>query len=69
MFSDDIAPKPLANSKPGSNKGASTLQISEAKALKAIEKYSIIKKGEEKNKKIVVVRKFCCETLRKKKKK
>ncbi len=52
MFSDDIAPKPLANSKPGSNKGASTLQISEAKALKAIEKYSIIKKGEEKNKKI-----------------
>ena len=33
-------------------KGASILEISEAKALKAIEKYSVIRDGEEKNKKI-----------------
>lgn len=33
-------------------KGASALQISEAKALKAINKYSVIKNGEEKNKTI-----------------
>lgn len=33
-------------------KGASALQISEAKALKAIKKYSVIKNGEEKNKAI-----------------
>ncbi|MET3536943.1 type IX secretion system periplasmic lipoprotein PorW/SprE [Chryseobacterium limigenitum] len=34
------------------NKGASVLEIAEAKALKAINKYSVIKNGEEKNKKI-----------------
>ncbi|KMQ69745.1 gliding motility protein [Chryseobacterium sp. FH2] len=33
-------------------KGATTLEIAEAKALKAINKYSVIKNGEEKNKKI-----------------
>ncbi|WP_294212547.1 tetratricopeptide repeat protein [uncultured Chryseobacterium sp.] len=33
-------------------KGVSTLQIAEAKALKAINKYSVIKNGEEKNKQI-----------------
>ncbi len=33
-------------------KGATPLQIAEAKALKAINKYSVIKNGEEKNKKI-----------------
>ncbi|SEV82172.1 type IX secretion system periplasmic lipoprotein PorW/SprE [Kaistella antarctica] len=33
-------------------KGASILEISEAKALKAISKYSVIKGGEEKNKKM-----------------
>jgi tetratricopeptide (TPR) repeat protein len=33
-------------------KGASTLEIAEAKALKAINKYSVIKNGEEKNKQI-----------------
>lgn len=33
-------------------KGASALEISEAKALKAINKYSVIKNGEEKNKAI-----------------
>jgi hypothetical protein len=33
-------------------KGASTLEIAEAKALKAINKYSVIKHGEEKNKQI-----------------
>lgn len=32
--------------------GASTLQIAEAKALKAISKYSVLKDGEEKNKKM-----------------
>ncbi|AZI21266.1 type IX secretion system periplasmic lipoprotein PorW/SprE [Chryseobacterium taklimakanense] len=34
----------------GSSKSASVLQISEAKALKAINKYSVLKDGEEKNK-------------------
>lgn len=34
------------------NKGATTLEIAEAKALKAIGKYSVIKKGEEQNKTI-----------------
>ncbi|MFP3592086.1 tetratricopeptide repeat protein [Chryseobacterium sp. SIMBA_038] len=34
------------------NKGATVLEIAEAKALKAINKYSVIKNGEEKNKKI-----------------
>ncbi|MDH6251602.1 tetratricopeptide (TPR) repeat protein [Chryseobacterium sp. H1D6B] len=33
-------------------KGATALEIAEAKALKAINKYSVIKSGEEKNKKI-----------------
>ena len=36
----------------GETKGATPLQIAEAKALKAINKYSVIKNGEEKNKKI-----------------
>ncbi|UWX59909.1 tetratricopeptide repeat protein [Chryseobacterium oranimense] len=34
------------------NKGATTLEIAEAKAQKAINKYSVIRSGEEKNKKI-----------------
>lgn len=34
------------------SKGATTLEIAEAKALKAINKYSVIKNGEEKNKQI-----------------
>jgi len=34
------------------NKGATTLEIAEAKAQKAINKYSVIRNGEEKNKKI-----------------
>lgn len=37
---------------PQGNKGASTLEIAEAKALKAIGKYSVIRKGEEQNKTI-----------------
>ncbi len=37
---------------PGGNKGASVLEIAEAKALKAINKYSVIRKGEEQNKTI-----------------
>lgn len=36
----------------GGSKGVSILQISEAKALKAIEKYSVLKNGVEKNKKM-----------------
>ncbi|MGA9212627.1 tetratricopeptide repeat protein [Kaistella sp.] len=36
----------------GLKKGASILEISEAKALKAISKYSVMKGGEEKNKKM-----------------
>ena len=36
----------------GAKTGASILEISEAKALKAITKYSVMKGGEEKNKKI-----------------
>lgn len=39
-------------SNPGIKSGASILEISEAKALKAISKYSVMKGGEEKNKKI-----------------
>ena len=53
MFSEDEnMPQSFGNQKQPQSKGASTLQISEAKALKAIQKYSVIKKGEEKNKKI-----------------
>ena len=37
---------------PATKKGASILEISEAKALKAISKYSVMKGGEEKNKKM-----------------
>lgn len=40
------------NSSNGGGKSVSTLQISEAKALKAIEKYSVLKNGVEKNKKM-----------------
>ncbi len=40
------------SSNPGIKSGASILEISEAKALKAISKYSVMKGGEEKNKKI-----------------
>lgn len=37
------------NNPQGGNKGASILEIAEAKALKAIGKYSVIRKGEEQN--------------------
>lgn len=40
------------NNNSGVKTGASILEISEAKALKAIEKYSVLKSGTEKNKKI-----------------
>jgi hypothetical protein len=36
----------------GAAKGATTLEIAEAKALKAINKYSVTRNGEEKNKQI-----------------
>lgn len=49
IFNDSSAP---SSPNSGTKKGATTLQISEAKALKAIEKYSVMKQGEEKNKKI-----------------
>lgn len=66
MFSDDNAPGafngPGVPGSPGApgmatnnriaGSGASVLQISEAKALKAIANYSVMKSGEEKNKKI-----------------
>jgi len=41
-----------ANQDEDQNKGATTLEIAEAKALKAINKYSVIRNGEEKNKQI-----------------
>ncbi len=40
------------NQEEGPAKGATTLEIAEAKALKAINKYSVIRNGEEKNKQI-----------------
>lgn len=40
------------NATAGGRKGASILEISEAKALKAIKKYSVLKNGEEQNPKI-----------------
>ncbi|CAD7805939.1 hypothetical protein CHRY9390_01440 [Chryseobacterium aquaeductus] len=43
---------PQDQNNPQDNKGASTLEIAEAKALKAIGKYSVIRKGEEQNKTI-----------------
>ena len=68
MFGDDPVPPGSMNSEgpgvpggrsnfqnssnPGIKSGASILEISEAKALKAISKYSVMKGGEEKNKKI-----------------
>ncbi|MGZ5262404.1 MAG: type IX secretion system periplasmic lipoprotein PorW/SprE [Kaistella sp.] len=68
MFGDDPAPpgsmNPSGPGVPGApgnfqnssnsamKSGASILEISEAKALKAISKYSVMKGGEEKNKKI-----------------
>lgn len=48
IFTDD---RPL-NQPPVVGKSASVLQISEAKALKAITKYSVLKDGVEKNKKM-----------------
>lgn len=44
--------KPQDSNNPEGNKGASVLEIAEAKALKAINKYSVIRKGEEQNKTI-----------------
>ncbi|HCN49869.1 MAG TPA: gliding motility protein [Chryseobacterium sp.] len=41
-----------SNSPEGAAKGATTLEIAEAKALKAINKYSVTRNGEEKNKQI-----------------
>lgn len=41
-----------AESPNGQSKGATTLEIAEAKALKAINKYSVTRNGEEKNKQI-----------------
>ncbi|OBW39793.1 Tetratricopeptide repeat protein [Chryseobacterium sp. MOF25P] len=44
--------KPQDPNNPEEKKGASVLEIAEAKALKAINKYSVIRKGEEQNKTI-----------------
>lgn len=47
------APTPPSNSAPSNeSKGASALEIAEAKALKAIDKFSVMRDGEEKNSKI-----------------
>ena len=52
-FSQQGVPGKSGNSNnSGAKTGASILEISEAKALKAITKYSVMKGGEEKNKKI-----------------
>lgn len=50
-FYKDDAPNPQ-NASSGFNTNASTLEIAEAKAMKAIEKHSMIFKGQEKNKQI-----------------
>lgn len=47
-----MAGMPQDPNNPQGNKGATTLEIAEAKALKAIGKYSVIRKGEEQNKTI-----------------
>ena len=64
LLTDDSAPGNMGNNNSGvpgppgnfgnsgTKNGASILEISEAKALKTITKYSVLKSGEEKNKKI-----------------
>lgn len=64
LLTDDSAPGNMGNNNSGvpgppgnfgnsgAKNGASILEISEAKALKTIAKYSVLKSGEEKNKKI-----------------
>jgi tetratricopeptide (TPR) repeat protein len=64
LLTDDSAPGNMGNNGAGvpgppgnfsnsdTKNGASILEISEAKALKTIAKYSVLKSGEEKNKKI-----------------
>jgi tetratricopeptide (TPR) repeat protein len=46
------SPPSMSSSKSENKKGATILEITEAKALKAIATYSVLKGGEEKNKKI-----------------
>ena len=52
MFTNDQRGTPSPNSNNNSGKSATILEISEAKALKAIDKYSVLKNGIEKNKKM-----------------
>lgn len=53
MFGEDPGPGvPDPNQFQENRTGATVLEISEAKALKAIAKYSVLKSGEEKNKKM-----------------
>ncbi len=52
IFIENDGPAIGGNPQKVAAKGATTLQISEAKALKAISKYSVVKQGVEKNKKI-----------------
>lgn len=47
--SNKVPGMPQDPNQQGNNKGATTLEIAEAKALKAIGKYSVIRKGEEQN--------------------
>ncbi|WP_417428093.1 tetratricopeptide repeat protein [Halpernia sp.] len=52
IFSNNPTGIPSSNLNNNSGKSATILEISEAKALKAIDKYSVIKNGIEKNKKM-----------------
>lgn len=50
MFGNDMGGRAILSTGGNQQTGATTLQIAEAKALKAIAKYSVQKNGEEKNK-------------------
>lgn len=50
MFGNDMGGRAISSTGGNQQTGATTLQIAEAKALKAIAKYSVQKNGEEKNK-------------------
>ncbi len=51
-FNTFSGPGVPSGNRPAGRRGATILEISEAKALKAIEKYSVMKNGEERNKRM-----------------
>lgn len=51
-FNSFSGPGVPTGTRPSGRRGATILEISEAKALKAIEKYSVMKNGEERNKRM-----------------